>query len=99
MFGGRDSLTRLWSNVNFCFCGGSVKPFAGEIMDIKEIEQLSSLPEVKMNNQLQAVLDLIIGHTEVIELHTKMLEVLYEKIKTIDNVQLNTECAECMDGE
>jgi hypothetical protein len=68
-------------------------------MDIKEIEQLSSLPEVKMNNQLQAVLDLIIGHTEVIELHTKMLEVLYAKIKTIDNVQLNTECAECMDGE
>ena len=96
MFGGRDSLTRLWSNVNFCFCGGSVKPFAGEIMDIKEIEQLSSLPEVKMNNQLQAVLDLIIGHTEVIELHTKMLEVLYAKI---DNVQMDTECADCQEGE
>ena len=65
-------------------------------MDIKEIEQLSSLPEVKMNNQIQAVLDLISGHTEVIELHTKMLEVLYEKI---DNVQMDTECADCREGE
>jgi hypothetical protein len=65
-------------------------------MDIKEIEQLSSLPEVKMNNQIQAVLDLISGHTEVIELHTKMLEVLYEKI---DNVQMDIECADCQEGE
>ena len=65
-------------------------------MDIKEIEQLSSLPEVKMNNQIQAVLDLISGHTEVIELHTKMLEVLYKKI---DNVQMDTECEDCQEGE
>ena len=65
-------------------------------MKIGKIKQLSELPEVKINNQIQAVLDLISGHTEVIELHTKMLEVLYEKI---DNVQMDTECADCQEGE
>jgi hypothetical protein len=72
-------------------------------IEIKNKMNINEFSEVKANNQIQALLDLITDLASNVQDNRNLIKLLKIKIKTLENLtdinQLKIECADCQEGE